>query len=155
MEHAGTVRFRPRRTRMAVVVAAPVIVVAAVVLSTALTGRIGQGPAVFGTADRVATIGLGVIAAAAVLTLARPMVEADGQGIRVVNVVGGCQVPWSEVREIRFDRGASWATLELRDGDDVGVLAVQAVDKEYAVVAVRALRERHAAFRAGAGDGRA
>lgn len=140
------VRFRPRRTRVAAWVAAVVTVLAAVALAAALSGPIGEGRAVFGTADRVATVGLGLIGAAALLALARPAVEADADGIRVRNIVGGCDLSWGVVRAIRFDRGASWATLELQDDEVVGVLAVQAVDKERAVAAVRALRARHAAY---------
>jgi hypothetical protein len=154
------VRFRPRRTRVVAWVAAVVVLLAAVGLAAALSGTVSgavgssapegtgaanPGPAVFGTADRVALIGLGLIGAAALLSLTRPLVEADTEGIRVRNIVGGCQLPWGVVRAVRFDRGASWATLELHDDETVGVLAVQAVDKSHAVTAVRALRTLHAA----------
>ena len=139
------VRIRPRRTRVVAWVAAVVIALASVGLAAALEGRIGSGPEVFGPADRVALIGLGLIAAAAVLTLARPSVEADDEGVRVRNIVGSYALPWSAVRAVRYEHGASWATLELTDDELLGVMAVQAVDKEHAVAAVRALRELHAA----------
>jgi hypothetical protein len=134
-------------------VAAAVTVAAAVGLAAALSGpvtgtagdRDGQ-VAVFGTADRVGMVGLGLIGAAALLTLTRPLVEADADGIRVRNLIGDRRLPWEVVRAIRFDHGASWASLELADDDLVSVLAVQAVDKQRAVAAVRALRARHAAF---------
>lgn len=138
-----TVRFRPRRIRVVAWVAAVVVVLAAVGMAAALGGRIGRGPEVFGPADRIGMIGLGLIGAAALLSLTRPVVEADAEGIRVQNIIGGCQVPWGVVRGIRFERGASWATLELADDEVVGILAVQAVDKEHAVAAVRALRALH------------
>ena len=141
------VRFRPRRTRVVAWVAAGVVLVGAVILAWALEGRIGGGPSVFGPADRMALIGLGVVAAAALLTLARPAVEADAEGVRVRNIVGSYQLPWAAVRAVRFEHGASWATLELTDDELLGVMAVQAVDKEHAVAAVRALRALHAAHR--------
>lgn len=125
--------------------AAVVTLLAAIGLAAALSGPIGDTPAVFGPADRVAMIGLGVIGAAGLLALTRPLVEADSEAVRVRNIVGGCTLPWGVVRAVRFERGASWATLELADDDVVGVLAVQAVDREHAVAAVRALRARHAA----------
>jgi hypothetical protein len=140
------VRFRPRRIRVVVWVAAAVTLLSAVALALALSGPVGDGPAVFGTADRFAMIGLGVIGAAALLTLTRPLVEADDDGIRVRNVAGDTRLPWGAVRAIRFDRGASWATLELPDDEVLGVLAVQAVDKQRAVEAVRSLRARHSAY---------
>ncbi|MGH3679558.1 MAG: PH domain-containing protein [Natronosporangium sp.] len=146
------VRIRPRRIRVVAWVAAAVTLLAAVGLAVALSGPIDGSPAVFGPADRVGMVGLGVIGAAALLTLTRPLVEADTERIRVRNIVGGCELSWGLVRAVRFDRGASWATLELPDDEVVGVLAVQAVDKQHAVAAVRALRARHAAYQQ-RGDG--
>jgi hypothetical protein len=145
VESLAPVRFRPRRIRVVAWVAAVVTVAAAVGLAVALRGPIGEGLAGFGTADRVALVGLGLIGAAALLSLTRPLVEADADGVRVRNVIGDHRLPWGVVRAIRFERGASWATLELQDDDVLGVLAVQAVDKQHAVEAVRALRARHAA----------
>lgn len=136
------------------------VVLASVLLGVALRGPVGSGPAVFGPADRIALVGLGLLGAAVLLTLTRPMVEADADGIRVRNIVGGARLPWAVVRRIRYDPGASWATLELHDDEVLGVVAVQAVDKERAVAAVRALRalhdaylRRHAAGRPTAGGG--
>lgn len=141
------VRFRPRRTRIAAFAAAVVCVLAAVALAAALSGSVAGGPELFGTADRVATVGLGVVGALAFLCLARPVVEADADGIRVRNIVGGGWLPWSAVQSIQFDRRASCAALELDDGDLLQVQAIQVVDRQRAVVAVRTLRQWHAAHR--------
>jgi Bacterial PH domain len=54
---------------------------------------------------------------------------------------------------VRFDRGSPWASLELRDDDVVQVMAVQVMDKEYAVDAVRALRHLLAAAQTGPTSG--
>lgn len=139
------VRFRPRRTRVVSAVAAAAVVAVFTGTGLALRGPIGAGPAVFETGDQVAMIGLGVLIALGVLLLARPWVEADRDGVRLRNLVTGYTLPWQVVRAVRFDRGASWASLELHDDEVVPVLAVQAVDKEYALAAVRALRALHAA----------
>src|SRR5690606_3480623 len=96
--------------------------------------------------DRLALIGLGVLGAAAWLLLARPEVRADADRVWVRNILGTHELPWALVRQVRFDHNASWASLELHDDEVVSVMAVQAVDKEYAVTAVRALRQRHAAW---------
>ena len=45
------------------------------------------------------------------------------------------------VTAVAFPPGASWAQLELADDDMVSVMAIQAVDKDRAVAAVRRLRE--------------
>jgi hypothetical protein len=139
------VRIRPRRTRRASLIAAVVCVLAAVALSAALSGPVAGGPELFGPADRAATVGLGLVGALALLGLGRPLVEADETRIRVRNIVGGAELPWAVVRAVRFERGASCASLELRDDDVIAVHAVQAVDKERAVAAIRALRALHAA----------
>jgi hypothetical protein len=86
-------------------------------------------------------IGLGVCGALAALAFARPRVRGTEDGIWVRNVFGTYELPWSAVRAVRFERGHAWATLELIDDDTLSVLAIQAVDKEYAVAAVRGLRE--------------
>jgi hypothetical protein len=140
-----TLVVRPRLLRMVAWVAAVLCVAAAVAVSAALSGPVAGGREVFGAADRVATVGLGLIGALAALSLTRPRVEADAGGVRVRNVVTGCHLPWQVVHAVRFDRDSSWATLELRDGDVVALLAVQAVDRQHAVVAVRELRALHAA----------
>jgi hypothetical protein len=52
------------------------------------------------------------------------------------------------VRAVRFERKSAWASLLLENGDEISLLAVQAVDKEYAVRAVEGLRTLRAAARA-------
>ena len=57
------------------------------------------------------------------------------------NLFNTVTVPWQVVRAVRFARGASWASLELADDDELSVMAIQAVDAEAALSAVRRLRE--------------
>jgi hypothetical protein len=129
----------PRRLRVICVLAATAIVavmtVVAVLLKSSTTGVVA-----FQTADQVAMVGLGLAMGAAVLWVARPRVDADARGIRVRNVVGNHELPWSVVRAVRFDRHSPWATLLLSNGDELAVLAVQAADGERAAVAVEGLR---------------
>jgi hypothetical protein len=138
-------RLRPRRIRLVCGAAAAAVLVVFTAVGTALRGPTGEGSAAFRPGDQVAMIGLGVLAALAILAFTRPRVEADARGIRVRNLVGGYDLPWDAVRAVRFDRGSPWASLELRDDDVVQVMAVQVIDKEYALDAVRALRGLHAA----------
>ncbi|QSB16991.1 PH domain-containing protein [Natronosporangium hydrolyticum] len=146
-DQLAPVVYRPRQIRVVAWIAAIVVVVAAIALSAALAGPINEsGPATFTLVDRLGLLGLGLIGAAMLLTLTRPLVAADEAGIRVRNVLGDRRLSWGVVRAVRYERGASWAVLELADDDVLGVLAVQAVDKERAVAAARALRARHAAY---------
>ncbi|WP_203904949.1 PH domain-containing protein [Virgisporangium aliadipatigenens] len=136
---------RPRRIRLLVFVFAPIIVVVFTLISFSLHGTINDQGAVFETADHWAMIILGVVVALVSLIFARPSVRADAEGIRVQNLLGSYDVPWSIVRAVKFNRGSSWAMLDLHDDDVLAVLAVQAADKEYAVDVVRRLRALHAA----------
>jgi hypothetical protein len=119
---------------------APVVVLFFVVLGLLLSGAASDGDAAFGTSDRVAMMVLGLFVAAGILLFTRPKVVADDDHIRITNMIGGYDLPWDVVRAVRFDRGNPWANLELVNDDVVAVMALQAVDKEYAVAGVRALR---------------
>jgi Bacterial PH domain len=144
-------RVRPHRIRLVCWVAAALVVIVFTAVGTSLRGPIADGAATFQAGDQWAMIGLGVLGALGVLALTRPRVVADTERIKIRNVIGGYELPWDVVRAVRFERGAPWATLELQDDDVVAVMAVQAADKERAVVAVRALRALLAAHRATAG----
>ncbi|AEV87329.1 hypothetical protein ACWT_6314 [Actinoplanes sp. SE50] len=143
--------FRPRRIRW---VAGPIAAAVAIfftVLSFGLhgqggfdhSGQVGVGS--FQRGDQVAMIGLGILLGLGILTFCRPRVAADEQGVHVRNVVGGYDLPWDVVRAVRFDRNSPWAQLELFDDEQVSIHALQAVDKDYAVDGVRALRALHSA----------
>lgn len=138
------VTFRPRRIRRVCWVLAPLVVVVFTVLGLALSGSTGEGGGAFGTSDRFAMAGLGVLMALAILLFTRPKVSADRTSVQIQNVIGGYDLPWQVVRAVRFERGNPWLTLELHDDDVVAVMAVQAADKEHAVAAARALRALHA-----------
>lgn len=145
MADSVAVNCRPRRLRLVAVCAAPVVVVLFTVLSFGLEGATGQGYGQFRAGDQLAMIGLGVLGAAGVLLLTRPRVRADAHGIRIRNLVRGYDLPWDVVRRVRFDRGAAWAGLELHDDETLPILALQVIDKDYALDGVRALRALHAA----------
>jgi hypothetical protein len=140
--------YRPKRVRVVCAVAAVAIVTMFTIIGIALTG------AGFRTSDKWAMIGLGLIFGAGIMVIARPSVRADSESIKVQNIIGGYELPWQVVRKVRFDRGQPWVYLDLEDDDTVAVLAVQAVDKERALEAVRHLRSLHAQRRAGVGTER-
>jgi hypothetical protein len=129
----------PRRLRLICALGAAAIVavmtVVAVLLKSSTTGVVA-----FETADQVAMVSLGLALGGGVLFLARPRVDADLDGIRVRNVLGRYELPWSLVRAVRFDRHSPWASLLLSNGDELSVLAVQAADKGRALDAVEGLR---------------
>jgi hypothetical protein len=136
----STVVYRPRRLRVVCAISAAAVVAVCVAVSFGLHGSTGDGIGVFQRGDQIAMIGLGFVFGAGIMMFARPRVEADASGVRIRNVVGGYDLPWEVIRAVRFERSASWASLDLADDDVVSVMAIQSSDKEYAVEAVRTLR---------------
>ena len=120
-------------------------IAAAVVVGMVLAGIFLKtsdptGTVSFRTGDQVALICLGVLIGAGILWLGRARVDADADGVRVRNILGSHRLRWEQVRSVRFDRNSSWASLFLTTGEEIAVLAVQAVDGERAVAAVEGLR---------------
>jgi Bacterial PH domain len=140
---SDVVRLRPHRIRIVCWISAIALVAVFSAVATSLHGSTGQGAATFQRGDQLAMIGLGLAGAVAILMFTRPRVEADIEGVRVQNVISSYQLPWEVVRAVRFDRSASWASLELEDDEEVPMIALQAADKERAVDGVRRLRELH------------
>ena len=142
--------YRPRKIRWVAGIAAVAVVVLFTAISFGLKGSAGfDDSGTFQRGDQTAMIGLGVLIALGFLAFTRPRVIADASGIKIRNVIGGYDLPWSVVKAVRFDRNSPWCTLDLLDFEQVSVHALQAVDKEYAVEGVRALRALHQAASAG------
>jgi hypothetical protein len=133
--------IRPRRAMwMSASLAVPLVAaftVVAILLRSSKTGVIFQ------TSDQIAMVGIGILLAAGTMLFAFPRVRADAEGIEVRNVLLGRRFAWREVLSVSFPDGASWARLELPEDEYYSVMAVQAVDRERAVEAVRALRRLH------------
>ncbi|GAA3169551.1 hypothetical protein GCM10010531_23220 [Blastococcus jejuensis] len=137
----------PRRMRL--VCAGVAVVVVAVGLFVALTLRSNStGVIEFGAVDQVAVAGLALLLGAGVLALGRSRVDADAERIRFRNIALTHELPWDAVRAVAFDRKSAWATLRLRNDDEVSLLAIQAADREHAVRAVEGLRALLAAAEA-------
>jgi len=133
--------YRPKRIRFVAGTAAAAVVVLFTAVSFGLRGSAGfENSGRFERGDQAAMIGLGVLIALGILALTRPRVSADADGIKIRNIVGTYELPWSVVRAVRFDRKSPWAMLDLYDDDQVALHALQAADKEYAVEGVRTLR---------------
>ncbi|WP_245931361.1 PH domain-containing protein [Actinokineospora auranticolor] len=116
-----------------------VFTVVAILLRTTSTGVFFQ------VSDQIAMVGIGVLLACGVLWLTWPRVTADAAGVTVRNLLGRTRYPWESVVGISFPDGAAWARLELPDDEYVPVMAVQAIDGDRAVTAIRELRRLHRA----------
>lgn len=116
------------------VVFVAVFTVVAILLRNTPTG------AYFYLSDQIAMIGIGVLLGCGALLFARPRVRADGDGVEVRNMLGSRRYAWAEVESVSFPDGSAWARLELPDDEYVPILAVQAIDGDHAVTAMRELR---------------
>ncbi len=134
-------KSRPRKVRFVSVTFAVVFVavftVVAVLLRNTPTGVFFQ------LSDQIAMVGIGVLLAAGALWLTRPRVQADAEGVTVRNLLGSTRYPWGVVESVSFPDGAAWARLELPDDEYVPVMAVQSIDGDRAVAAIRELRKLH------------
>ena len=137
----------PRRMRQALVVLGVAVLAVMVVVAAGLKETTNT-VVTYRTSDQFAIAGLGLVLAAGLVFLGRSRVDADAAGVRVRNVVVNHELPWQAVRAVRFERKSAWASLVLENGDEVSLLAVQAVDKEHAVRAVEGLRTLRTAARA-------
>ena len=133
-----TVVARPRKVRVIAGIVA-VVLLAAFTAAGLLMLRTHTG-AYFTLSDQVAMIGIGVFLAGGALWFTRPRVRADAEGVEVRNLLGARRFPWAEVEQVSFPDGSPWARLELPHDEYVPVVAIQAIDGEHAVTAMRELR---------------
>lgn len=129
----------PRRLRWVCILMAAVVVAASAIIAVLL--RDSAAGTSFRTEDQFAMMGLGLLIAAGIMSLTRPRVYADAERIRIRNIVVSHDLRWQVVDRVSFPDGAPWPSLDLYDDETVAVLAIQAVDKEHAVEAVRGLRD--------------
>lgn len=133
-----SVVVRPRKVRFFAGAGALVLFAAFAVAGVFL--RESDTGANFRLSDQVAMVGIGIMLALGALWFTRPRVRADRDGVEVRNMLGARRFAWSEVEQVSFPDGSPWARLELPDDEYVPVLAIQAIDGERAVVAMRELR---------------
>ena len=115
--------FRPRRGRILPLVLASVAVVVCTIVAIGM-GAAGE----WQVGDQLALVGLGLALAAFLGRYASIKAVPDGAGLTVRNLMLTRTVTWDEVIEVRFPDGAPWVTLELDDGDELAVMAIQRAD---------------------------
>lgn len=115
--------FRPRRGRVLPLVMA----VVAVVVCTVVAIGMGAGGD-WQVGDQLALVGLGLGLAAFLGRYASIRAVPDEAGLTVRNLLLTRTLTWDEVIEVRFPDGAPWVSLELDDGDELAVMAIQRAD---------------------------
>ena len=115
--------FRPRRGRILPLVLATIAVVVCTIVAIGM-GAAGE----WQVGDQLALVGLGLALAAFLGRYASIKAVPDAIGLTVRNLMLTRTVAWDEVIEVRFPDGAPWVTLELDDGDELAVMAIQRAD---------------------------
>lgn len=135
---------RPRLISIWGAIAAAAVLGSMIVLGLLLHGS--QDGIVFRPFDQAGLISVGVFGAAGIMLVARPRLRADANGMAVRNVLGETYFPWQVVIRIAFPPGSHWAQVVLADDETHPLLAIQAMDKQRAVAALKAVRELHAKY---------
>ena len=121
--------FVPRRGRRVALGFA----VTSMLLFTALAVVIpSTGVRGWGITDSVLLMGFGVLIAAAMWRFAALRAVPSPTGLIVRNVLLSRTLAWDEVAKVRFSGGDPWVILDLTDGDQLAVMAVQKADGEFA-----------------------
>lgn len=142
MTEESTLVVRPYRATWMSVVLAVFLVAAFLVVAILLRGS--NTGAIFEVSDQIAMGFIGIVLGCGALLFATPRVRADAEGVEVRNVILMTKrYNWLDVLSVGFPDGASFARLELPEDEYYGILAIQAVDRDRAVTAVRALRRLH------------
>ena len=113
--------FVPRRGK----VVPAVLAVAAVVLFLAVAVLV---PEKYQLVDRIAFAGMGLAIAALLLRYVTIRAVPQDDGLFVRNIGAGQLVPWEEIEAVRFSDGMPWVRLDLADGDEQAVMAIQRAD---------------------------
>ncbi|MEU0516237.1 PH domain-containing protein [Streptosporangium sp. NPDC006007] len=124
--------WRPRKGRVVAYGFAGLIMLGALLMALLL-------PPPFTPADRVAMLLLGGVIAGVLHLLGRCRVEADEQGITVVNPLRVHRYEWPEVLAVTLVESEPWAKIDFADGATVGAMGLQGSEKERTVRQVREL----------------
>jgi Bacterial PH domain len=119
---------------------AAAFLIAAAHIAVGFLLKIGSSGVIFRTADQVAIGLLGIIIGCLVLLFARPRLQVGPDGLAVRNLLAYRLIPWSDVVDVSFPRGARWARVDLPDDEYIPLMAIQSVDKERAVDAMDRVR---------------
>jgi hypothetical protein len=117
--------WRPRRGRIVAYGFAALIVLGSVVMALLIA-------ATFQLPDRLAIVAFGCAVAYVLHLLGRVRVEADEEGITVVNAVRTYRYSWPEVLDVTLFVGDPWPKIDFSDGRTIGAMGIQGSEKALA-----------------------
>ncbi|MFI7446959.1 PH domain-containing protein [Nonomuraea sp. NPDC049714] len=117
--------WRPRRGRIVAYGFAVLIVLGAVVMAVLIAST-------FQLPDRLAIVAFGCAVAYVLHLLGRVRVEADEEGITLVNAVRTYRYTWPEVLDVTLLVGDPWPKIDFSDGRTIGAMGIQGSEKALA-----------------------
>ncbi len=117
--------WRPRRGRIVAYGSAALIVLGSVVMAVLIAPT-------FKLPDRLAIVAFGCAVAYVLHLLGRVRVEADEEGITVVNAVRVHRYTWPEVIDVTLLVGDPWPKIDFSDGRTIGAMGIQGSEKALA-----------------------
>lgn len=130
-------RFRPLGVRIAAVVFGALLVLTVTVIWFAFPEHIREQ---FTPFQKVTVLGLGAMFFAMGHSVARCRVDADEEGLTVVNGYRSHRLAWGQVVAVTLRPGNPWAVLDLSDGTTRSAMGIQGSDGRRAQVQARQLR---------------
>ncbi|MGI5270774.1 PH domain-containing protein [Nonomuraea sp. CA-218870] len=126
------VTWRPRRGRIVAYTFAALIVIGAVVMAILIAPP-------FQLPDRIAIVAFGGAVAYVLHLLGRVRVEADEEGVTLVNAARTHRYTWPEVIDVTFTQGDPWPRIDFSDGRTIGAMGIQGSEKPAARRAIAEL----------------
>ena len=120
-DRAAAAVFRPTRGRWVATVLGVATLVGSVRRALSLPDR-------YEIMDQLTCIGIGVGVAALMSRYATIHARPTTEGLYVRNLGPGELVPWEQITAVRFSQGMPWPRIDLADGLDMAVMAIQRSD---------------------------
>ncbi|WP_049571219.1 PH domain-containing protein [Nonomuraea sp. SBT364] len=117
--------WRPRRGRIVAYGFATLVVIGAVVMAVFIADP-------FKLPDRIAIVLFGCAVAFVLHLLGRVRVEADDEGVTLVNAVRSHRYTWPEVIDVTLLPGEPWPKIDFSDGRTIGAMGIQGSEKALA-----------------------
>lgn len=139
------VRFRPKGVRVATVGFGILLLVAVVATWLALPDDVQEA---FTVAQRLTVVAMILAAGVIGHAMARCRVDADDEGLTVVNGYRTHRLEWNQVVDVTLRPGNPWVVLDLADGTTRSAMGIQGSDGARARSQARQLRALVAAHAA-------
>jgi hypothetical protein len=126
------VTWRPRKPRIVAYASAAVIVLGSVIMAVFIAEP-------FKLPDRLAIVAFGCAVAFVLPMLGRVRVEADDEGVTIVNAARTHRYSWPEILEVTLLVGDPWPKIDTSDGRTIGAMGIQGSEKARAIRATAEL----------------